>query len=384
MRVEEQGSRNMVTRRHTGIASGALALAMSILLALGCATPEMMRLEASVSSEDAYRSYNELVENLSRTPTMRESNPYCIPLGKGIRAEWTGNYRAAEEAFRDGLANPAYWQTEYAIGAKDYYVPLFHAYIGHALYKQGKMQEALKEFQAAEPAFPRLMSKIEHDSYERGQRLFYAYLYKTYGKVLEKTGEKQQALTIYQKALDLGASEVNIDMARLKTTAESQAVAMSEAMRRAEEAERNGQLREAFQHYTLALSQSIEASDGKRIDFALIEKSIGIARQLEPPPTLSEEARRQGVFAATAVREAKDERGYDQAIKEYVNAIGLAPWWADLYVNAALVCEQRGRHGDACSMLRLYQLTAPEAKDAEKVKAKMYELEYKARQSPKQ
>jgi len=374
----------MVTRRHTGIALVALALAVSILLALGCATPEMMRLESSVSCDDAYRSYNELVENLSRTPTIRESNPYYIALGKGIRAEWAGNYRAAEEAFRDGLANPAYWQTEYAIGAKDYYVPLFHAYIGHALYKQGNMQEALKEFQVAEPAFPRLIGKIEHDSYERGQKLFWAYLYKTYGKVLENTGGKEQALTMYQQAFDLGASEVDIDMARLKTTAESQALAVNEAMRRAEEAERNGQLREAFQHYSAALSQSIEASDGRRIDFALIEKNIKIARQLQPPPPLSEEARRQAVFAATAVREAKDERGYDQAIKEYVNAISLAPWWADLYVNAALVCEQRGRYGEACSMLRLYQLTAPEAKDAERVKTKLYELEYRARQGQKQ
>jgi tetratricopeptide (TPR) repeat protein len=373
----------MVARRHIGTVLGSVALTMIVLFTVGCATPEMMRLESSVSADDAYRSYNELVESFSRIPTMRESNPYCIPLGKGIRAEWAGNYRTAEEAFRDGLANPAYWQTEYAIGAKDYYFPLFHAYIGHALYKQGKMQEALKEFQSAEPAFPRLMSKIEHDSYERGQKLFYAYLYKTYGKVLEHTGEKEQALTMYQKALDLGASEVNIDMARLKTAAESQAVAMNEAMRRAEEAERNGQLREAFQHYTAALSQSVEASDGKRIDFALIEKSIVLARKLEPPPTLSEEARRQAVFAATAVREAKDERGYDQAIKEYVNAISLAPWWADLYVNAALVCEQRGRYGEACSMLKLYQFAAPEAKDAEKIKTKMYELEYKARQGQK-
>jgi len=363
--------------------SFAAGVALCIAVIVGCATPELQHLQSSTTSDEGYRAYNEVIENLSRIPVIRNSNRYYIALGKGIRAEWAGNYQGAEDAFREGLTNPSYWQGEYGQKAKQTWPPLFRAYIGHALYKQGKVREALKQLEAAEPSFARLINQIPRDRHERGAKLFYAYLYKVYGRALERTGEEKRAMKMYQKGFGLGASELNADIARLQTTATSTSLAMEEAVHKAEQANRNGHPREALQQYMTALAVSAESFEGETLDTVMIQKSIEIACKLDPPPAISEEARRQAIFASTAVKEAKDEQEYAMAVKEYLKAISLAPWWADLYINTSLLFEEMGHYANAYSMLKLYLLAAPNAPDADQVKTKLYELEYKANQEAK-
>ncbi len=115
-----------------------------LALLLGCATAELQKVEQADTSDNGYRAYNELIENLSRIPNIYNSNPYYKPLGRGIRAEWPWNYKNAEDAFREGLSSPAYWQTEYAVRAKTFYIPLFQAYLGHALFQQGKQTKRIE------------------------------------------------------------------------------------------------------------------------------------------------------------------------------------------------------------------------------------------------
>jgi tetratricopeptide (TPR) repeat protein len=351
-----------------------------LALLLGCATAEMQKVEKAENSDNGYRAYNELIENLSRIPNIYNSNPYFKPLGRGIRAEWSGNYKNAEDAFRDALSNPAYWQTEYAVKAKTFYIPLFHAYLGHALFQQGKTDEAYQNYKIAEPSFDGMIQQIPRDRYERGTKLFYAYHYKIYGQILEKRGETNSALKMYQKSLQLGAGEVQANIARLENVTVSQSQTLKESLQQAEMAEQNGQLPEALKHYTNALTSSLLLSEPRKIDFPLAQRTIAVARKLDPPPAIPEEARRHAVFARTAISEAKDQKDYEKAVEESLKAICFSPWWADLYVNTALIYEQMNRYQEAHNFLSFYLSVIPDASNAEQIRAKLYQLESKAKQ----
>lgn len=137
----------------------------------------------------------------------------------------------------------------------------------------------------------------------------------------------------------------------------------------AKEAEKSGHYRKAFQLYQKA----------PRRDSDITGRIISLYHKLDPAPVISEEARKHAVFAATATRVAKDNHGYDQAIKEAYSVMRSAPWWADPYINLALLLEKRGRFVEAHVALGLYLLASPNAADANTVKTKLYELEYQAK-----
>lgn len=133
-------------------------------------------------------------------------------------------------------------------------------------------------------------------------------------------------------------------------------------------AENKGQYRKAFQLYQKA----------SRSDSEIIGRIIKLYHKLDPAPAIPQEARKHAIFAATATKIAKNNRGYDQAIKEYYTVTRLAPWVADPYVNLALLLEKRERYVEATTALKHYLLAAPNAKDAKIIQTKIYELEYQA------
>ncbi|HVO85361.1 MAG TPA: tetratricopeptide repeat protein [Syntrophobacteria bacterium] len=142
--------------------------------------------------------------------------------------------------------------------------------------------------------------------------------------------------------------------------------------RQAEEAERYGEYRQALSRY-------MESCREQAPDSQTIGRVIKVCQKLDPRPAISEEARKRAVFARTAAKEAKDGQGYDAAIDEYREAVRLAPWWADLHLNLALLYEQRGNYRQATESLKLFLLASPGDSETESVKTKMYELEYKAK-----
>jgi tetratricopeptide (TPR) repeat protein len=140
--------------------------------------------------------------------------------------------------------------------------------------------------------------------------------------------------------------------------------------RQAEQAEKNGEIRKALQLY-------LEASMKHGPDSDLLKRVMKLYKGLDPPPAIPEEARKCAVFGMTAAKESKDSQGFDRAIEEYRKAIGLAPWWVDLYYNLALVQEQRGDFRQAAGSLKLYLLASPNDPQTQLIQNKIYELEYK-------
>lgn len=148
-------------------------------------------------------------------------------------------------------------------------------------------------------------------------------------------------------------------------------LAKKKIYQQAEQAEKNGEYRKAFQLY-------MEASTKRGLDSDMLKRVMKLYRGLDPPPAISEEARKRAVFGMTAAKDSKDSQGFDQAIEEYRKAIELAPWWGDLYYNLALVQEQRGNFRQAAGSLKLYLVASPNDPQTQLIQNKIYELEYKS------
>jgi tetratricopeptide (TPR) repeat protein len=95
---------------------------------------------------------------------------------------------------------------------------------------------------------------------------------------------------------------------------------------------------------------------------------------------ISEDAKRHFDRAMAAVEMAKSPEDYKSAIKEFEQAVQLAPDWADVYYNLGMVQEKAEKYGDAATSLKHYVLLAPDASDADAVRTLINKLEYKAEQ----
>lgn len=138
-------------------------------------------------------------------------------------------------------------------------------------------------------------------------------------------------------------------------------------------AEQGGHLREAFQHYLVALQES---SVGGEKEQALRTKVLTLATRLNPPPVVPEEAQRFLVRGQTALKMAQGNDDLVATAAEFQKAIAAAPWLAAAYYNLALVQAKIERYDEAMANFRNYLSGAPEAPDAQEVKEKIYALEF--------
>jgi tetratricopeptide (TPR) repeat protein len=122
------------------------------------------------------------------------------------------------------------------------------------------------------------------------------------------------------------------------------------------------------------------------ITFDERKKAIEIAQKLEPPPAISEEAKRHMAEGIAALNVARDVLGYKEAEEKFEKASTAAAWWADPYFNIGIVkgktwkfyfgFDAEREYKAAVENLNLYLLAAPNAPDANTVRSKIYELEY--------
>ena len=149
----------------------------------------------------------------------------------------------------------------------------------------------------------------------------------------------------------------------------------------AQEAERAGNTREAVRQYALVLQASKPYTPEER---EIVSKIVALAATLDPKPARSEEAERHFVRGNVLAKEAKNANDYNSAMWELWQAIRAAPWWADPYVNFALVAEQARQPSPAVVTLRWYLVLNPNAPDAAAVRQKSYALEVAAENEVKQ
>ena len=95
---------------------------------------------------------------------------------------------------------------------------------------------------------------------------------------------------------------------------------------------------------------------------------------------VSEEARRHIDRGQAAVEMAKAPEDYAPAIKEFEQAIRLAPDWPAPYYNLWLAQEKAGKFREAVTSFKQYLRLAQNASDAATVKSLINKLEFKAEQ----
>lgn len=125
---------------------------------------------------------------------------------------------------------------------------------------------------------------------------------------------------------------------------------------------------EAFQR----LVQTVQEHPDDR---ALREQVVKAARELSPIPAPPEEARRYFIRGNTALEDARSAEGYQRAIRNYGEALKIAPWWADAYRNLGKAREAARDYAGAIDALTLYLLAGPPQAEAREVQDHIYALE---------
>ena len=95
---------------------------------------------------------------------------------------------------------------------------------------------------------------------------------------------------------------------------------------------------------------------------------------------VSDEAKRHLDRGMAAMEMAKSPADQELAIKEFEQAVKLAPEWPEAYRQLALAQEKAEKYEDAAASLKQYLRLAPDASDAEAVKSLINKLEFKAEQ----
>jgi len=108
--------------------------------------------------------------------------------------------------------------------------------------------------------------------------------------------------------------------------------------------------------------------------------SIGYADAQNIP----DEARRHFDYGMAAVEMANSPDDYKSAIKEFEQAVRLAPGWADAYYNLGMVQEKANKLDEAVTSLKRYLRLAPNANDTEMVKSLINKIEFKAKKISEQ
>src|ERR1035437_5601976 len=93
---------------------------------------------------------------------------------------------------------------------------------------------------------------------------------------------------------------------------------------------------------------------------------------------VSDEAKRHFDRGTTAVEMAKSPEDYASAIREFEQAVSLAPNWPNAYYSLGKAQEKAEKYSDAITSLRQFLRLAPNASDAEAVKTLINKVEYKA------
>lgn len=127
--------------------------------------------------------------------------------------------------------------------------------------------------------------------------------------------------------------------------------------------------------------QMVEQLRSHPDDRTLRERILNAAREQRPAPALPEEARRFLIRGNTALEDAQGQDGYLRAIRNYEEALKIAPWWGDAYGRLAKARELAKDYSGAIDALELYLLTGPAQADARQAQDRIYALEEKREES---
>lgn len=182
----------------------------------------------------------------------------------------------------------------------------------------------------------------------------------------------QEQARLESEARARAAAEAKRQAEEARKKAEAEKIAQINAFETAgDEALQQGQPIKALEDYQEVLKRIQRYSDQ---DQRVRQKIIKVILSMPAPPAVPESVMRSMVRGETRLK-IGGAGSFDEAAKEMEQAALDAPWVADIYFNLGVVREKAGEFGKAMEDLRLYLLADPRSKNAEAVKARIYELE---------
>ena len=124
-------------------------------------------------------------------------------------------------------------------------------------------------------------------------------------------------------------------------------------------------------------------SNPDRADYNIILKTIKLAHEMKPTPTVSAEAIKYANRGEYAAKTAKTEDDYWNARYEYRQAALCAPWVAEYWFNQGVLAEKANVPYSALSDFEMYLEAAPNAKDASEVQKRIDGLRYAGEKAAK-
>ena len=118
-------------------------------------------------------------------------------------------------------------------------------------------------------------------------------------------------------------------------------------------------------------------------DTALREKIIKLARDMNPPPAIPEEARRHYVIAKTLTKDTTKAEDCAEPIAEFKSVLLIAPWWGAANGEFGMLLEAAGRYDEAMSALKLFIATNPGEEKARGAQDEIYIIEAKQKKAVK-
>lgn len=124
--------------------------------------------------------------------------------------------------------------------------------------------------------------------------------------------------------------------------------------------------------------QMVEQLQKAPNDNALRERIIKLGAEIKPAPAVPEETERRMARGSAAFKAAISTAEYQDAVKEFEEAVLAAPWYGDAYFNLGVAQDKAGEFDAALRSLKLAQLASPDSKE---IKSLVYEVEYRYEKS---
>jgi len=132
------------------------------------------------------------------------------------------------------------------------------------------------------------------------------------------------------------------------------------------------------------LQQHVASLQNNPNDYALREKIIKLAQEMQPAPAIPEEARRHYVKARALSEDAKQPSDFADAAEEFQKALLIAPWWGEAYMLMGVTLEAAQRYDAAIAALKLSMATKPSAEVLRKTQDEIYKIEAKVEKAAKE
>lgn len=107
----------------------------------------------------------------------------------------------------------------------------------------------------------------------------------------------------------------------------------------------------------------------------LVRKITAVLAKMDKPPAIPENAEFHAQKGAAFVKLAKTPADFAKAVKEFQDAVNIAPWVFDYHFNLAVAYKLAGQFKSALNSLNLAKLLAPSDKDRRDMNGLRAEIE---------